>query len=334
MFVPLVGTRGKLWGKAKGIVCFKPLGVPGGFSFSNWLNESVSGKLLGSISGMRKEKEMEKVKSDETGMVGHPRGRPVRRLPLVLMGAPKPFLAIPLARTAPRLEISQGWLYSEDEAQIHPNFPSPNSSYPGKLVHYAVDFPLPWGTPVYVPADGLALASYHTHDIQDVQGRTIGFGLGLFVQIWHEAARVFSMSAHLSGVDYEAMPYIPPVFENGSWQPKQAINVPLAEFIKNATLFKRGDLLGYVGYTGLRLNYPEEPTKLPAVFPNINKTWDPHGAHLHWEVYTRTPEGSKDKRFDPFGMYGEREQYADVFTRTGGLILLNPDGSPQFAREC
>lgn len=236
---------------------------------------------------------------------------------------PKPFLAIPVAKAAPRHEISQGWDYSEDERVIHPSIPR----------HFAVDFPEPWGTPVYAAADGVGVASYHTFDMTDSGSRTIGYGLGLFIAIWHEEIKVFTSYAHLSGINNELIPYIPPVLEDGSWQPRKALYVPVATFKKNARLVKRGDLIGYIGYTGLRLGYPETPANPPMIDPAKNKTWDPAGAHLHWEVYTRTPDGlKKANRYDPFGLYAEREAYADVFKKAMGLILPNSDGSPQFAR--
>ena len=243
----------------------------------------------------------------------------------------EPFLALPLAKATPDLSISQGWLYSEDERSIHPVIP----------VHYGVDVPLPWGTPIFAAADGWAVASYHTNDIVDSQGRTIGFGLGLFVQIWHEEPELYSLYAHLSGLNeahFSAIngcfiPYIEPVLEGGSWQPRGGLYLPVDEFIGQAEPVIKGDLIGYAGYTGLRLDYDETPAYIPNIDPAMHKTWDPHGSHLHFEVYTRTPDGAmKDKRYDPFGLYGERDQYADVFTKAHGLILANPDGSPQFAR--
>jgi murein DD-endopeptidase MepM/ murein hydrolase activator NlpD len=235
---------------------------------------------------------------------------------------PLAFLSIPLARDIPTLKISQGWEYSEDERNIHPEISR----------HFAVDFPGAWGTPIYASANGLAVASYHTFDMIDSQGRTIGYGLGLFVQIWHEESKLYSMYAHLSEVSQD-IPYLPPVLENGNWQPRRALYVSVETFKRNAKPVKRGDLIGKMGYTGLRLDYPELPANPPTVNPIKNKTWDPHGAHLHWEVYTRTPDGGKkDQRYDPFGIYGERGLYGDVFTKASGLILAMPDGSPQFAR--
>ncbi len=233
-----------------------------------------------------------------------------------------PFLAIPLAKDAPR-EISQGWDYSEDERSIHPDIPR----------HFAVDFKAPWGTPVYAPADGVAVASYHTFDMKDAKNRTIGYGLGMFVQIWHEGPKLYSMYAHLSGINDKLVPYIAPTLESGNWQPRKALYVPVAEFKKNAKPVKRGDLIGYVGYTGLRLGYDETPANPPTVDQKTNHTWDPHGAHLHWEVYTRSADGGKkESRYDPFGIYGQRDKYGDAFKKAQGLILANPDGSPQFAK--
>jgi murein DD-endopeptidase MepM/ murein hydrolase activator NlpD len=239
------------------------------------------------------------------------------------MDQPPPFLALPLAKNVSPLKVSQGWLYSEDEKSIHPDIPT----------HYAVDFPVAWGTEVYAPADGMAVASYHTYDMTDSKGRIIGYGLGLFIQIWHEGPQLYSLYAHLSGVNDKLVPYMAPTLEGGNWQPRKALYVPIEEFKKNAKPVKRGDLIGHAGYTGLRLGYDETPANPVSVDPKKDKTWDPHGSHLHWEVYTRTPDGgAKDKRYDPFGLYAEKKQYAEVFQKAQGLILANPDGSPQCAR--
>jgi len=235
---------------------------------------------------------------------------------------PKPFLSIPLAKDAPTLRISEGWIYSEDEGLIHPVI----------LTHFAVDLRAEWGTPIYAPADGLAVASYHIYDMVDAYDRVIGYGLGLFVQIWHEEAKLYSSYSHLSRIS-ETIPYIPPTLEGDSWQPRRAIYVPINVFKGQAKPLKMGDLIGYIGYTGLRLGYKEVPANPPSVDSDRDKTWDPNGAHLHWEVFSRTPDGSKKKdRYDPFGIYGEREEYVGIFTKATGLILANPDGSPQFAR--
>lgn len=230
----------------------------------------------------------------------------------------KAIFVLPIARSAPNLKISQGWIYSQDEFVIHPDIP----------VHFAVDFPEPWGTPVYAPADGWALSSYQTYEIKDANGRTIGYGLGHFVQMYHWAG-LYSSYAHLSGINPK-IPFFSPTLKDGNWQPT-VIYTTIAEFKKKAQPVKQGDLIGYVGYSGLLLR-PETASCPPQINPETDPTWDPAGAHLHWEIFTRTPDGAtKDKRFDPFGIYGEQGKYDNVFKKAMGLILPSPDGSPEFA---
>ena len=233
------------------------------------------------------------------------------------------FLSIPLDTHTTPLVVSQGWYYNDQEKNIHPDIST----------HFGVDFALPWDTPVYAPADGLAVASYHTNDILDVFGRTIGFGLGLFIQIWHEESQVYSLYAHLSRVNKMFVPYMPPNLEEGSWQPRKALYIPIDKIMRNAHRVHRGDYIGNIGYSGLRLSYEETPSNPATIDPTKDVSWDPAGPHLHWEVYTRTPDGSsKDLRYDPFGLYAEADAYTDVFTKANGLILAAPDGSPLFAR--
>lgn len=236
---------------------------------------------------------------------------------------PAPCFSEPVARDAPRHVISQGWLYNLGEIAHHPLV----------RTHNGVDIPEPWGTPVYAMARGVAVVSYHTHDIEDAQGRKIGFGLGLFVAMWHEGPQLYSLYAHLSGVN-DKLPYIAPEEDaKGDWQPRKALYVPVATFVKNARWVNRGDLIGYIGYTGLRDGYPETPANPPTVDPKVNMTWDPAGPHVHVAVFTRTPDGgSKDEQYDLYGMYAERGAYGDVFTKARGLILADADGSPLFAR--
>lgn len=242
-----------------------------------------------------------------------------------------PFLAIPLAEDGPRA-ISQGYEYSKDEISFHPEITR----------HFGIDFKAKWGTPVYAPADGLAVASYHTHYLDSPKKGSIGFGLGLFIQIWHEEAKLYSMYGHLAAIDETAIPYIPPTFnaQTQEWEPRQALYVPLGQFKKQAKPVKRGDLIGLIGYTGLFLDKENEASlimkdsqKPPLFDPKKVKTWDPHGAHLHWEIYTRSADGlKKETRLDPFGIYAKREEYGSVFKKAQGLIIGNPDGTPLFAK--
>lgn len=217
----------------------------------------------------------------------------------------RPEFKAPLsAQDARHIVVSEGWEYGA-EKRIHPSIST----------HYGIDFPAKWGAPVYADADGWAVASYHTHDMVDAYGRTIGFGLGLFVQIWHPGAKLFTLYAHLSGINPN-IPYIPPTFDGRDWQPKAAIFVPVDQFVQQAHQVKQGDLIGYIGYTGLRLGYPETPANPPTVDHSKDKTWDPAGPHLHYEAYSRSPDGSvKQDRYDPTGIYGTTPDYAGLFTR-------------------
>ncbi|OQB06249.1 MAG: Peptidase family M23 [bacterium ADurb.Bin212] len=230
------------------------------------------------------------------------------------------FLTLPFTMGT-RVAISQGWLYSMDEVVIHP----------GITHHNGVDFACPWGTRVLVPADGVAVASYHTYYMGDFHGRLIGYGLGLFVQIWHPEAQLFTSYAHLSKASKE-IPYISPVRQGDSWQPAAAIYVPLEVFLAQGVEVKRGDYLGEVGRTGLLL-HDETPSNPPAT-KATDPTWDPAGDHLHWECYRRTLDGLRkdpEARCDPFGVYGLREAYN--INKASGLLLAGPKGRPLWANE-
>ena len=77
-----------------------------------------------------------------------------------------------------------------------------------------------------------------------------------------------------------------------------SLYVSTEEFKKKAKPVKRGDL---IGFSGLRSGYDETPANPTEVDPKKNLTWDPHGAEVHWELYTRTADGwTKLKRYYPF----------------------------------
>jgi murein DD-endopeptidase MepM/ murein hydrolase activator NlpD len=230
------------------------------------------------------------------------------------------FLCLPFA-SGTNVVITQGWQYSPDEVAIHPWIST----------HYGVDFACAWGTRVLVPANGVAVSSYHTYYMKDAQGRRIGYGLGLFVQIWHPQAKVFTSYSHLASVS-EKIPYIAPVRDGGSWIPAAAIYVPLEKFLEQGVKVKRGDYLGEVGHTGLLL-HDETPSNPPTTKAD-DPTWDPAGDHLHWECYKRTPDGLskvQEARFDPFGLYSLREAYN--LSCASDLLLAGHEGKPLWANE-
>ena len=57
--------------------------------------------------------------------------------------------ALPIDMNGPHI-ILQGWQSNEAEKKMRPSRPD----------HLAIDFDLPWGSPIFVPACGWAKASY------------------------------------------------------------------------------------------------------------------------------------------------------------------------------
>lgn len=235
-----------------------------------------------------------------------------------------PFMKLPIDHNA-RREISQGWLYSPDELVFHPKITD----------HNGVDFPGEIGTPVYAVQHGWAVASYHLSYIKLPNRKLVGFAYGLFVSIWHDDPGLYTISAHLSRINERVIPYIPPTQgADESWEPTQAICLPVDRFKRQARRVIQGEWIGNMGATGLLDKGLDSPSKNP---PSTiqTRTWDPHGPHLHFEACERMPSGvTKDakKRYDPFDIYGEREAYAHVFDRACGMFLAGPDGKPLFAR--
>jgi murein DD-endopeptidase MepM/ murein hydrolase activator NlpD len=229
-----------------------------------------------------------------------------------------PFLTLPVKQ---QVVITEGWNY-DAEVKFHPD----------TQIHSAVDFQAPRGTPVFAAADGLAVQSFHTSYLDkpyvDESGKShrLGFGIGHFIQIWHPEQQVFTSYCHLEKVD-PAVPYVAPTGEHGLYAPA-VVYLPLDEMLKSCKPVKRGQLIGYIGDTGLSDNYEESPDvtrdhgKLP--------TWDPAGPHLHFEVYTRNAVGRKDQRWDPYGIYGKASNYASGKpATTGNLWLIDNQGRPK-----
>jgi hypothetical protein len=89
-----------------------------------------------------------------------------------------PYLQLPLKKY---YEITEGYVYSRQERALH-----------GKYLHYSIDYSTDWAEPVYAAASGYATASYHRLTLQHkdktirtFQGKPLGNGYGLFVQIYH-----------------------------------------------------------------------------------------------------------------------------------------------------
>jgi murein DD-endopeptidase MepM/ murein hydrolase activator NlpD len=226
-----------------------------------------------------------------------------------------PFLTLPVRN----FRVTEGWEY-DAEAPFHPETPR----------HYAIDFQTNRGTPVYAAADGMALQSFHTSYLPNLyKGKRLGFGLGHFVQIWHPNAQVYTAYCHLDRVS-SAVPYIAPKSEHEGLYSPEIVYASQKEVSAACKLVRQGQLIGYVGDTGLSDEYTEKPdvvrdhSKLP--------TWDPAGPHLHFEVYARGSNGFKDpaQRWDPYGIYGKAADYKSGRQTATGLWLLNGNSMPKF----
>ena len=107
---------------------------------------------------------------------------------------------------------------------------------------------------------------------------------------------------------------------------------PSTKFIiKNGEQIKRGDLVGFVGDSGLSLGYKEKPR---GTRPNVKKnpSWDE--THLHFEIYTRdTTNFYKSRRYDPFGIYGSQNQYTDSsYIDSPSIWKIGVNNKPEFAK--
>jgi murein DD-endopeptidase MepM/ murein hydrolase activator NlpD len=230
-------------------------------------------------------------------------------------------LLLPFAN-ASGTEISEGWIYSEVEQNIHHH-----------QIHFAVDFKLARNTPIYSPVDGYAVSSYQSFYLDTLyEEKRVGYGLGYFVELWDPAAGVFMSLCHLEKIS-AGIYYMEPKrgYSSGfdTWDPV-LIYKSLEEKLKNATVIKRGDVIGYSGSSGLSWGFQEGPRLVPN--DAELKSWDE--PHLHLEVYTRKLHNKKwvkDKRFDPYGIYSDYKEYSGA-QREMGLWLVDNNGLPLHAK--
>ena len=196
--------------------------------------------------------------------------------------------------------------------------------------HYAVDFDAPRGTPVYASAAGFAVTSLHIAYGRQYQGKRIGYALGRFVQIWHPGQKVYTQYAHLDRVA-SGVPYIAPqrtkTGSGTSLYDPTIVYRPVSEFLKVAKFVRKGQLIGYVGDSGLSWGYDEGLKRPdPAKYPSWDET------HLHFEVFDRDEKGKKDHRYDPFGIYGDGADYVSWIQTTKGLWLKDGAGKLRWAK--
>ncbi len=230
-------------------------------------------------------------------------------------------------------DITEGWMYSAAERAIH-----------GYKVHAGVDYYTPYGTPVAAPCDGYAVSSYFSFPLTDeqgkpkiYQGKSIAFGLGYFVQVYNPELNRFVVMGHLSDIAGQ-VPYSKPVFSEGTWTPVNH-NLPIAAFHENPAVVpvKRGDIIGKVGFSGLRWGYEEyrEGADRPIVLdPKIYKSYDE--PHVHFDEYWRHQEsGKKGWMRDPYDRYSTARNYPTPTRRRSigpePLLYLDENELPHYA---
>ncbi len=118
-----------------------------------------------------------------------------------------PYLSLPVENYE---EISEGFLYSSEEKEIHGNY-----------LHKGIDYKCEYGEPVYATADGYAVAGYHRFPVLNkdgtirlFNGEPLSNGMGYFVQIYHDeevcgvkGGRI-TQYGHLSGFGFSINPKI------------------------------------------------------------------------------------------------------------------------------
>lgn len=238
---------------------------------------------------------------------------PVIPTPLTLANEDK--FIVPVAGPTPT--ITEAWLYSPDERSIH-----------GAVQHGGIDFASSRLTPVYAAADGYAISSTHLAPLARThESKPVGFGLGEFVQIWHPKQGVYTSYSHLQKV-VESISYFEPKCEEGSCDPEVVYNS--TDYMEeNGVFVKQGELIGWMGDSGLSWGYTEQPRVERDVIKQ--PSWDE--IHLHFEMYTRSETTFfKARRYDPFGIYGRLDQYTPgSYTNPDSLWKLNQDNKPIFA---
>lgn len=232
-------------------------------------------------------------------------------------------------------DITEGWLYSAFERSVH-----------GFSLHRSLDIAVPYGTPVYAPCEGYAISTFSDRWLRDLkgriktyQGREMRFGLGYHVVIHNQRVNRDIVLAHLSNIAPE-IPFSLPHQSGQDWLPT-SYELLYKESQRSSLIkaVKRGDLIGWVGYSGIGWGYNNDylkGAKRPVIL-DLEKyqTWDE--THLHMEECRINPKTSKrESQRDIYGLYADYKEYRTP-SRVGKigkdrLIICDRAGFPVFAR--
>lgn len=171
-------------------------------------------------------------------------------------------------------------------------------------VHTAVDFHAPYGTAVYAPTDGYAMSSYFTLPVETrgkvitYKGKSINYGLGLFVRMYIPQASRFIDLAHLSEID-NAIPFSEPEYDEDKkrWDPTNE-KILMNEIPSHSWWVKvtKGQFLGRVGASGLAWgneDFTDKPQRKIMYDPKTQVSWD--DPHLHIEEFSQVQNPQEDE---------------------------------------
>lgn len=261
-------------------------------------------------------------------------GRIIPAIPYLYLPFKKEDLKkITAAHNSNLYDITEGWTYSQQESAIH-----------GFHNHFGVDFAVPYGTPLVAPTNGFAISSYHTFGLKNNDGsiktyenRSVGFGLGYFIQIYSPEVNRFVQLGHLSEID-KAIPFSLPIQQGDNWLPtNHDLKINELTHHPKATKVEKGQPLGKVGFSGLRWGYIEYYAGMEKpIVPDPEKfnSWDE--PHMHYEeCYRNQEDGRKFAQRDPYGIYSNYYDYPTPI-REGKqpkepLFFVDDHNSPQFA---
>jgi hypothetical protein len=261
-------------------------------------------------------------------------------------GLALPFRKSDAARAGGTNNISEGWYYGEERGIT------------GSELHKSIDFDLPYDSPVYAMADGWAAFTYQSWlTTTEYQGKRVGFGLGLWLLTLHKlpGSDVYwwGKYAHLSAVK-PGIKYLKPyVDSDGDWHEPDSgpdnLYVPDPQLALTFTPIKKGQLLGYVGDSGIEWGYRDQfDVATGTIAPRDRQAqpaWD-DDTHLHLQFYRRLqgdepepgkPFNSTVVAVEPFGQYGTVRRWEGYSSYDGyplgpgALWLTDRHGKPLYA---
>lgn len=230
---------------------------------------------------------------------------------------PEPYLTLPFRqKDLPQINgeafynITEGFRYSRAEQHLH-----------GGILHAGIDFAVPYGTPIVAPCDGIAISSYHSILVKDINGtpkkyqnKFLGFGLGYFVQIHVSGMDRIVQLGHLSNLHSDLPFSLPTEISKDEWLPTN-YQYSYKELMHNKWTLpvKTGDLLGWVGYSGMRWGYHDYETgsNRPIVInPKEKISYDE--PHVHLEEGRRVPLSTVTEN-DKKGMKVDQRDPEDIY---------------------